>query len=209
MRTGREERCIRILCKTEIHHYFCSMFLYFFPLIAAVLGYLFNSLIITYLTRKVVPARLPALAGSAGKYAGTLIDVDAIAGKAADPENLAALQPYIEQHIDIFLKEKLKEKMPAIAMFVGEKTMDMMKKGLMEEIELLLPNLLQRYMGSLKEKINVEAMVTAKIKELPPEKVDALLQNGLKKEWVMFKWAGALTGLVIGALLLLPLQLIP
>jgi uncharacterized membrane protein YheB (UPF0754 family) len=185
------------------------MFLYFFPLIAAVLGYLFNSLIVIYLTRKAVPARLPALADGAGKYAGTLIDLDAIAGKAADPENLAALQPYIEQHIDVFLKEKLKEKMPAIAMFVGEKTMDMMKKGLMEEIELLLPNLLQRYMGSLKEKINVEAMVTAKIKELPPEKIDTLLQNGLKKEWRMFKWAGAVSGLVIGLVLCLLLVLIP
>ncbi len=157
------------------------MFLYFFPLIAAVFGYLFNSLIVAYLTRKAIPGRIPALAGSAGKYAATLINLDTLAGKVTDPEQLAGLRPSIEQHIDIFLKEKLKEKMPAIAMFVGEKTIDMMKKSLMEEIDSLLPALLQRFMESLKDRMDIASMVAAKIRELPPERVDSLLRNSLKK----------------------------
>lgn len=204
-----KERCARNLPKTKIPHYFCRMYLYFFPLLAAIIGYAFNSLIIAYLTRKAIPGHLPAFSENAGKYAGGLIDMDALAVKVADPEQLAALKPYIEEHIDIFLKEKLKEKMPAIAMFVGEKTMDMMKKGLMEEIDSLLPDLLQRYMGSLKERMDIGAMVAAKISELPPRQVDELLRTGLKKEWALFRWAGAASGLAIGVLLLLLLQLTP
>ncbi len=185
------------------------MFLFLFPLVAAILGYGINSLIVRYITRKAIPSRMPALAGQAGKYAATLVNTDELAIKLADPEKLKSLHPYIEQHIDIFLKEKLKEKMPAIAMFVGDRTIEMIKKGLMEEIELLLPNLLQQYMGSLKERLDIGAAVTKGLAGIPSERVDDLLHTGLSREWRLFKWAGAASGLIIGILLLVLQQLMP
>lgn len=200
---------MHIVGKNKIHHYFCRMFPILFPLIAAVLGYLVNSILIGYITRKALPARMPAVATQAGQYAASLVNTDELAARIADPEKLKSLHPYIEQHVDVFLKEKLKEKMPAIAMFVGEKTMDMMKKGLMEEIELLLPNLLQQYMGSLKERLDIGAMVTKGLNGMTPGQVDSLLRKGLARERAMFKWAGAASGLLIGLLLLALQQLIP
>lgn len=185
------------------------MFLILFPLAAAILGYGINSLIVRYITRKAIPQRMPALARQAGAYAATLINTDELAAKLADPEKLKSLHPFIEQHIDVFLKEKLKEKMPAIAMFVGEKTIEMMKKGLMEEIELLLPNLLQQYMGSIKERLDIGAAVTKGLAGIAPERVDEVLHTGLAREWRLFKWAGAASGLLIGVVLLLLQQLLP
>jgi uncharacterized membrane protein YheB (UPF0754 family) len=181
------------------------MYLYFFPVIAAVIGWLFNLTFINYLFGKIIPSKMPVIAGAAGRYAsGKILNMDVIASKITDPANLASMRPFIEEHIDTFLKVKLKEKMPAIAMFVGEKTLDTMKASLMDEIDILLPNLLQKYAGNLGEKIDIEAMLVAKINELP---VAELLNQHLKKEKMMFQLFGALSGLVIGVVLLLVVKI--
>lgn len=180
------------------------MYLYFFPLIAAVLGWLFNLIFLNYLFRKILPAQAPAVAAAVGKYAsGKILNTDRLAAAFTDPQKLAAVRPLIESHIDVFLKEKLKEKMPAIAMFIGEKTIDMMKKSLMEEIDQLLPDLLGSYAGSLGDKLDLEQILVRKINELPEGKLEALLHQHLKKEKKMFQLAGALSGFVIGLVLLL------
>lgn len=177
------------------------MYLYFFPVIAAIIGWLFNLSFINYLFGKVLPSRMPAIAGKAGRYASDkVLNMDVIAAKITDPANLAEMKPFIEQHIDTFLKVKLKEKMPAIAMFVGDKTLDSMKVSLMDEIDILLPNLLQKYAGNLGEKINIESILIAKINELP---VAELLNKNLKKEKKLFELWGALGGFVIGLVLVL------
>lgn len=177
------------------------MYLYFFPLIAAIMGWLFHLTFINYLFTKIIPSKMPAIAGMAGQYASDkVLNMDVIAAKITDPANLAEMKPFIESHIDTFLKVKLKEKMPAIAMFVGDKTLDVMKGNLMEEIDTLLPNLLQKYAGNLGEKINIEALLVKKINELP---VSDLLGKHLKKEKMLFQLFGALSGLAIGLVFLL------
>jgi len=174
------------------------MHLYFFPIIAAVVGWLFNLTFINYLFSKIIPGKMPAIAGLAGRYASDkVLNMGVIAAKITDPANLAEMKPFIEEHIDNFLKVKLKEKMPAVAMFVGDKTLDAMKGNLMEEIDILLPNLLQKYAGNLGEKINIQAMLTEKLNALPV--ADMLAQN-LKREKMLFQLFGALSGLVIGIL---------
>lgn len=179
------------------------MYLYFFPLIAALLGWLLHFVFVNYLFSKVIPAKTPALAAAAGKYvSGNVLQLDKLSASLTDPEKLAALRPTIEHHIDIFLKEKLKEKMPAIAMFIGEKTIDMMKKSLMDEIDLLLPNLLGQYLGNIGDKLNVEKILAEKLAALPEGKVAALLQQHLKKEKRMFLLFGAASGFLIGLVLM-------
>lgn len=144
---------------------------------------------------------MPFLASAAGRYASDkVLNMDVIASKITDPDNLSEMRPFIENHIDTFLKVKLKEKMPAIAMFVGEKTLDTMKASLMDEIDVLLPSLLGKYAGNLGQKINIEAVLTNKLNELP---VAELLNNHLKREKMIFQLFGALCGLVIGLVFLL------
>jgi len=175
------------------------MYLYFFPLVAALLGYLANLAFTGYLFGKIIPAKMPLLASAAGRYASDqLLNMDVIAAKLTDPKSVAEMRPFIEQHIDTFLKVKLKEKMPAIAMFVGEKTLDTMKASLMEEIDILLPNLLQRYAGNLSQNINIEQALATKMNNLP---VAQLLSKHLKKEKLLFQLFGAAVGLVIGVVL--------
>jgi len=185
-------------------HYFCRMYLFLFPVVGTLLGWLANLLFVNYLFRKLIPAKAPALAAVAGRYASAqVLHVDTLAARLADPEKLKVLSPIIEAHIDVFLKEKLKEKMPAIAMFIGDKTIDMMKKSLMDEIDLLLPNLLGRYVGGLTEQLDIEKALVARLEALPEGKIEALLHEHLGREKQKFQMLGALSGLVIGLVLML------
>ncbi|WP_118972411.1 hypothetical protein [Taibaiella koreensis] len=179
------------------------MYLYLFPVVAALMGWLANLLFVRYLFRKLIPAQAQVLAAAAGRYASSeLLNADKLAARLTDPERLRALTPLIESHIDIFLKEKLKEKMPAIAMFIGDKTIEMMKKSLMDEIDLLLPNLLGRYMGSLGEQLDIEKALVKKLEALPEGKIEALLNQHLGREKRRFQLLGALTGLLTGLVLM-------
>lgn len=180
------------------------MYLYLFPVIAAFLGWLFNLLFANYLFRKLLPAKAPALAGAAGRYvSGEVLQADKLAARLTDPEKLKALTPFIESHIDVFLKEKLKEKMPAIAMFIGDKTIEMMKKSLMEEIDLLLPNLLNRYIGGLGEQLDIEKALVARLNALPEGRIATLLEQHAGREKRQFQLLGAACGLLTGLVLML------
>ncbi len=185
------------------------MILYCFPLIAAFIGWIFNLILIQYLFKNVLPAKLPALGSKAGKYVSDkVLNIDQLSSKLADPKQLEAVKPFIEGHIDHFLNEKLKEKMPAIAMFIGEKTIVMMKTALMEEIDSLLPGLLNQFVGNLSDSINIEKTLNAKLNELPEEKITAILNENLGREKVLFQLFGALSGLVIGLILVILVQFI-
>lgn len=179
------------------------MYLYLFPLIAALSGWLLNHLLLRYFLGKVLPAKAPAWAAAAGNYvSGTVLSPGRLASGLSDPAKLETLKPVIEQHIDVFLKEKLKEKMPAIAMFIGEKTIEMMKKSLLEEIDLLLPELLGRYAATLGNSLDLGKLLRQKLEAMPATELDGMIRKHLERELRLFRWYGALGGLVTGSILL-------
>jgi uncharacterized membrane protein YheB (UPF0754 family) len=193
-----------ILLFTIFHDYFCGMYLYLSPILAAAIGWMFNWVFIRYLIGKVIPSKASAIAAATGRYISEqVISVNVISDKLTDPAKLQELRPVIESHIDNFLNQKLKEKMPAIAMFVGEKTIEMMKKSLMEEIDLLLPELLRKYIDNLTDNLNIGKMLTAEIDKLPDGRIEELLYTHSRKERLLFQLWGALVGLVIGVILIL------
>ena len=184
------------------------MILYCFPLIAAFIGWIFNLILIQYLFKNALPAKLPALGNKAAGYVSEkIINIDGLAARLTDPQQLESVKPFIESHIDHFLNEKLKEKMPAIAMFIGEKTIVMMKAALMEEIDQLLPGLLNKFMGNLSESIDIKKTLTEKLNEIPEEKITALLNDNLKREKRLFQIFGAVSGFIIGLTLVMLVQL--
>ena len=48
--------------------------------------------------------------------------------------------PFLEGHVDYFLKEKLGEQMPMIKMFVGEKILEQMKEIFLDELKEFFPD---------------------------------------------------------------------
>lgn len=180
----------------------------YFPFIAAFIGWMFNLILIQYLFNKALPAKLPGLGSKAGKYVSdNIFNINQLTSKLTDPQQLESVRPFIEGHIDHFLNEKLKEKMPTIAMFIGEKTIGMMKTALMEEIDSLLPGLLNKFINNIGDKINIEKVLVAKLNELPEETITAVLNENLKREKYLFQVFGAISGFVIGLILIILVHL--
>jgi uncharacterized membrane protein YheB (UPF0754 family) len=149
----------------------------------------------------VFPKRQMQVAQKLGSVvANELIHFAEIANQLKDPELLKQLTPTIEKHLDHFLVVKLKEKMPVIAMFVGEGTISKIKEGMLEEIELLLPEIISQYTDSLSKKIDIEKMVTEKVAGFSSDKLEEILEAVMKKEFWFLEIVALIMGLVIGLL---------
>lgn len=142
--------------------------------------------------QRMVAAKLGAMVAS------ELIHFDEIAAKLNDPGQLKALNPTIEKHLDHFLEVKLKEKLPVISMFVGGGTIQKIKEGMMEEITDLLPNLITQYTAGLKDKIDIERMVTEKVSAFSSDKLEEILHGVMKKEFMFIELVGGFFGFLIG-----------
>lgn len=147
----------------------------------------------------VFPKRQKMVAEKLGvMVAKELIHFDEIAALLKDPSRLEELNPVIETHLDTFLNVKLKEKLPMIAMFVGESTMSKIKEGMMEEITNLLPEIINKYTDSLRQKIDIQKIVTDKVSAFSSDKLEDILQSVMKKEFWFLELVALVLGFVIG-----------
>jgi uncharacterized membrane protein YheB (UPF0754 family) len=182
------------------------------PFISAFIGWITTWVAIKMLFHPRDPVRLPGLtiqgifpkrqrqvAEQLGKVvAQELIHFSEIATQLKDPEMLKSLTPTIEKHLDNFLHVKLKEKMPVISMFVGDNTLQKIKDGMLEEIELLLPEIIHQYTDSLSARIDIEKMVTDKVSNFSSDKLEEILQAVMKKEFWFLEIVALVLGFVIG-----------
>jgi uncharacterized membrane protein YheB (UPF0754 family) len=147
----------------------------------------------------VFPKRQRLVAEKLGAVvARELIHFDEIAAMLQDPQQLKALTPTIEKHLDSFLHVKLKEKLPVISMFVGEGTLQKIKDGMLEEIELLLPEIISQYTDSLSKKVDIEKIVTEKVSNFSSDKLEEILQSVMKKEFWFLELVALVLGFLIG-----------
>lgn len=190
------------------------MLIYLIPFISAFIGWFTNWIAIKMLFHPKEPTRILGItfhgifpkrqqqfAQKLGSVvANELLHFDEIVDRIKDPSNLTDLAPFIEKHIDEFLHVKLKEKLPVISMFVGEGMLQKIKEGLMEEIEVLLPQLINQYTDKLSGSIDVEAIVTEKVANFSSDKLEEILVSIMKKEFKFVEIIGGVLGFIIGLL---------
>jgi uncharacterized membrane protein YheB (UPF0754 family) len=138
------------------------------------------------------------IAAKVGRIAASEFAAAGIEQKISDPKNIEKLRPLIETHVDDFLRVKLKEQMPMISMFVGDKTINTLKSVFMQEIENLFPQVMTQFAGNLKNEINIEQMVVAKINNIPAAIIESTLHQNLSKEFRIACLFGAAIGLLTG-----------
>lgn len=149
----------------------------------------------------IFPKRQHVFAAKLGKVvANELLNFDDIAQQIKDPERLESVMPDIEEHVNTFLNERLKEKLPVISMFVGQGMLDNVKEGLMEEIRIMLPNVIGKYVDGLATKIDVEKMVTEKVAGFSSDKLEEILAVVMKKEFRFVEAICGVFGFIIGVL---------
>src|SRR5258708_21170537 len=99
----------------------------------------------------VFPKRQRQIAESLGKIVGQeLLSFGDIEQTITDPGNVQKILPLAEEHIDHFLRSKLKETMPMISLFIGDKTINQLKEVFMKELEELFPVIMKNYVANLK-----------------------------------------------------------
>ena len=147
----------------------------------------------------IFPKNQRLIAEKLGQVVGKeLLSFDEIEQKVINPENLQKLRPDIEQHIDHFLRNKLKEVFPMLAMLIGEKTILQLKDAFLLELETLFPLLMKSYMTKLEKDLDLEKIVTEKVAAFSSEKLEDILNLITKKEFKFLEFIGGFFGLLIG-----------
>ena len=149
----------------------------------------------------VFPKRQRQIAESLGKIVGQeLLSFGDIEQTITNPDNVRRILPLAEEHIDNFLRHKLKESMPMIAMFIGDKTINQLKTVFMQELEELFPVIMKNYIANLRNDLDLEQIVVDKIAAFSTDKLEAMLNQFLTREFRFVEIIGAALGFLIGLL---------
>lgn len=195
--------------------------LYLIPFISAFIGWFTNWIAIKMLfhpknpvkvlgitIQGIFPKRQQQFAQKLGVLVATeLLHFNDIASKLKDPKQLETVTPYIEEHIDTFLRVKLQEKLPVVSMFIGDSTIGKLKEGMMEEINGLLPEVIGKYADNLSEKLDVERMVTEKVANFSSDKLEEILTAIMSREFRFVEIIGGVLGFIIGLIQIFLTQL--
>src|SRR5688572_17240249 len=126
------------------------------PLLSAFIGWMSIWLAIKILVYR-IPELKPQVAEKLGRVVSKeLLSFNDIEKKITHPDNIKKILPQVEQHIDEFLRLRLKEVFPMISMFIGDKTINQLKAVFMNELETLFPVVLNNYMNNLKQDLDLE-----------------------------------------------------
>nr|WP_294904312.1 DUF445 family protein [uncultured Lacibacter sp.] len=191
-----------------------NFWLVLIPVISAFIGWVTNWVAIKMLfhprnpvnvlgirIQGIFPKRQEQFAEKLGRLVGQeLLSFNDIEEKISSPENLKKVLPMVETHIDTFLRVKLSNSMPMIAMFIGDKTIEKLKGVFMEELEELFPQLMKNYSGTLKQQLDLEQIVSEKVKAFSSDKLESILYQVMAKEFRFVEIIGAVLGFLIGLL---------
>jgi uncharacterized membrane protein YheB (UPF0754 family) len=149
----------------------------------------------------VLPQKQSAIAVGIGKYvAQNFFSAQMIDEKITDPRNFQKIMPVIEEHIDDFLRNKLKKQMPVVGMFIGDKTISSLKEVFVKELESLFPQVMKNFAANIQAELDIEKIVSEKINSVSLQEVEITLKENLSAEIRFLSMVAASIGLIIGAL---------
>ena len=146
----------------------------------------------------VLPANQQLIAEKIGKMVSAAFSLDALKQKVTDPENFNKLKPEIEEHIDSFLRERLKVTFPMLSMLIGDKTITQLKTAFLTELETLFPALMNSYVANLEKDLDLEKLVSEKIAGFSTIQAEKLIYLSAKKQLLQVQLLGAVIGLLTG-----------
>jgi uncharacterized membrane protein YheB (UPF0754 family) len=164
------------------------------PLISALVGWLITRLSVLVLFKKILPQHQEELGKQIGQKVSAEFSFADIEKKISDPANAKKILPLVEEHVDDFLRNKLKAKMPVVGMFIGEKTINSMKEVFLKEIEEMFPRILTQFAGNLQQELNIESMVANRISSIPLSQMEQMAAPILN----YYLAIGALIGFCVG-----------
>lgn len=151
-----------------------------------------------------VPKFKDAFTADAAKIiSGEILRSDLINKKFAGVETLERAMPAIEEHIDNFLNKKLKEAIPVISMFVGEKIIKQLKELFLQELKELFPSIMSQFIGNLSQNSELEKEIVLKLQSIPVAETERIFYSSCKKILRKTEVGFAIGGFVSGIIQLL------
>lgn len=146
---------------------------------------------------------LPKNQQAIGQNLGRLVSEELLAfsilqEKVTNPEIFNKLKPEIEIHIDTFLRDKLKDTFPMLAMFIGDKTINQLKSAFLIELEELFPVIMKSYMTNLEKELDLEKIIAEKAANFSLPRAETMLNKYAKKQLVYLQLLGSFIGCLIG-----------
>jgi uncharacterized membrane protein YheB (UPF0754 family) len=174
-----------------------------FPLVGAVIGWL-----IMWAWSRLIPGiifrRKTLLAASLSrKISQEIFSQKELEEKLSSYENFQKILPSVEAHIDDFLRHKLGKSMPMLSMFVGDKTIQQLKGLFMEELALIFPEVMKKYIGQLQQETSLNDVLHAKLTAIPYERFSSGINELFANEMRLMKMMGASIGFFTGLVLVL------
>lgn len=163
------------------------MSLYLIPFLAAFTGWLTNRITIQIIFRM--------LAGKQQQLANELGRLAALEStQLSSPEKIRNMIPVVEVHMDTFLREKLPEAMPVFKMFIGDSTIQQVKKVLVAELDNMFPEIIDQYIKEL----DISGIVSRKIASVSIITLKKQIYATYGRQLRLAELAGAMLGLLIG-----------
>jgi uncharacterized membrane protein YheB (UPF0754 family) len=156
----------------------------------------------------ILPAKQPVIAQkTAAIVAKKFLSLLDLEKRVNDPALLQKIMPMIEEHIDDFLRNKLKKEMPVISMFIGDKTITSLKQVFIKELETLFPQVIGSFASNLVNDLDIEGLVRQKLASISMKEAETLFRQNLRKELrlaaVLSIGLGLLTGLITMLIIIL------
>jgi uncharacterized membrane protein YheB (UPF0754 family) len=85
-------------------------------------------------------------------------------------------------------------------MFIGDSTINQLKTIFMAELEIIFPEMIASYMKNLESQLDLEKIVTEKVYGFSSDKMEAILNQIMSKEFKFIEVIGAVLGFIIGLL---------
>lgn len=197
------------------------MVIYTLPIIAALTGWITNYIAIKMLfhprekkkilffeVQGIFPKRQKSLAEKLGKIvADELFSFEDVKGALKDPINLEGVHQIIDEKLDDFLENRMIESMPMLYVFMSDEMRVKIKDTLQAELQLMLPDLIDRFAGRIEEQIDVEKTVYEKVVNFSTDKLEGILYSIMSKEFKFIEILGGVLGFIIGLIQVGLLQL--
>jgi len=197
------------------------MIIWTLPLIAALTGYITNYIAIKMLfhprekvkilfleVQGIFPKRQKTLAEKLGKIvAQELFSVEDVKASLQKPGNADEVTEVLDARLDDFLDNRLGEAMPMLAMFMNDELKLKIKTTLEAELQLILPELIDRFVNKIEEEVDVERTVYEKVVNFSTDKLEDILYSIMSKEFKFIEILGGILGFIIGLVQIAILQL--
>ena len=175
--------------------------LFFIPFVSALVCWLMIKIAIKSIfwkngiIRKLKGPMSATVAASASKE---ILHSSFITDKLTGPETLEKAMPAIESHIDHFLNHKLKEAIPVISMFVGDKITNQLKELFLEELKELFPSIMSQFIGNLSQSGELEKEIELKLQSVSIAEIKHIFYKQFGTNLTILELSFAVAGLIAG-----------